>query len=1318
MKVTSKLFVFALILSLILTVGAVAAAEDMSFDQSDEEAVLQETDMELDTSQDNDDEKLSASEADDDLNSPIGGENSVLSDIHTVTSGENFTDIQNVINSANDGDTIFLNGKTYKGSSQITVDKQITIVGGYESHPDIIATLDAQGLSRIMQITASNVVIKGIKFINADSKLLSGEASFGGAVRWGGANGTLMDSSFINNSASTGGAIYWYGANATIDNSNFENNKVNTTTSCDAGGIRFESDNAKLINSNFKDNFASRYGGAVRWYGVNGTVYNSKFINNTAYMGGAIYSNGFNFTINDSEFIKNNATYSGAVMFIGANSTVWDSRFINNTAHNGGASHFNADNCTVINSKFIGNSVDNSGGAIVWNNANGKLVDCEFIGNVANHDVGAILWNTNSHNGIMTNCEFRDNIATAGYAGAVSWGSSNGTLTGSKFINNTAHTSSGAVHWNGVDGKLSDSTFDSNVAKTGNHGALGVTSSSDRFTLENSNFINNEAYSIAGAFLIHASNANILNCNFTNNKALTSYGGAMVSSGYNHTVKNLIFKNNSANAEGAWTITSTANGGNHKISDCIFDGNSAIRNNGAMYVGSPNNVLTNLTFKNNHANVDNGALGAANPNLRLIDSKFINNSADGNRGALYVSSVNATVDNCIFKDNVANRGNGGAIGWWGANGTVTNSEFINNSNTGSGGAIYWNGVNGAVTNSEFRENNATGLGGAIRWQGDNGRVNDVDFIKNNASYSGAMIIYGVNCTVTDSNFINNTASLNGGAMHWNGANGTLINSEFIGNSAINHGGAIIWNAANGNLKDVEFSHNSATGSGAIGVNGANATFTTCEFYDNFANQSGGAVVLSGVNATIHDCDFIGNEANDGGAILINGANNTVDDCDFIKNKAEIGGAIHTTGSDAVIKNSQLSENDAKYSGNAIWVDAAFNSIIGNSIDNQKSDKPAIHVTNNHDIKLEGNEFTGNKNEVAYAEIIIDVADTFIGHLGQTVVIPVYVHDNYGNPLSGEVSLYGHNAEYLVDGRANLTMTMPTVEATQTLVVLYSSLHKVIQVVPADTKNPIDEIKQPSGDSDQLEIDFPADATGNVTVIINGKEYYAIVKDGKAVVDLKETPNGNYPATVIYSGDGNYSGMTKVIQVTVKNSEINPTYMISENKDIAVVYSGKATYKVLVTKNGKAVGAGESVTINFNGQNINVKTDAKGYVTLNLNTNIKVGTYNVKTTYKGVSVTNKVKINQIIKASNKKVKKSKKVTKIKVSLAKVDGKFLAKKTLKIKFNKKTYKVKTNKKGVGTWKVKKSMLKKLKVGKKVKYTVTYGKATLTKKLTIKK
>ena len=77
-----------------------------------------------------------------------------------------------------------------------------------------------------------------------------------------------------------------------------------------------------------------------------------------------------------------------------------------------------------------------------------------------------------------------------------------------------------------------------------------------------------------------------------------------------------------------------------------------------------------------------------------------------------------------------------------------------------------------------------------------------------------------------------------------------------------------------------------------------------------------------------------------------------------------------------------------------------------------------------------------------------------------------------------------------------------------------------------------------------------------------------------------------------------------------------------------------------------------------------------------------------------------------------------IKKVKVSLKKVNGKYLKGKVLKIKFNKKTYKVKTNKKGIATWKVKKSMLKKLKVGKKYKYKVTYGKDVVTKKLTIKK
>lgn len=70
MKVTTKLFVVALILSLILTVSAVAAAEDITFDQSDVQAVSDETNIEL---SEEDETVLAENEDEKDSNSPLGG---------------------------------------------------------------------------------------------------------------------------------------------------------------------------------------------------------------------------------------------------------------------------------------------------------------------------------------------------------------------------------------------------------------------------------------------------------------------------------------------------------------------------------------------------------------------------------------------------------------------------------------------------------------------------------------------------------------------------------------------------------------------------------------------------------------------------------------------------------------------------------------------------------------------------------------------------------------------------------------------------------------------------------------------------------------------------------------------------------------------------------------------------------------------------------------------------------------------------------------------------------------------------------------------
>ena len=100
-----------------------------------------------------------------------------------------------------------------------------------------------------------------------------------------------------------------------------------------------------------------------------------------------------------------------------------------------------------------------------------------------------------------------------------------------------------------------------------------------------------------------------------------------------------------------------------------------------------------------------------------------------------------------------------------------------------------------------------------------------------------------------------------------------------------------------------------------------------------------------------------------------------------------------------------------------------------------------------------------------------------------------------------------------------------------------------------------------------------------------------------------------------------------------------------------------------------------------------------------------------------SNTNKVSNKISLSLNTVKVKKSAKKVILKAIL-KINGKAVKYKTVTFKFNGKTYKVKTNSKGVAKLTVKKSVLKKLKVGKNVKYQVAYSNKLVKKTATVKK
>lgn len=98
---------------------------------------------------------------------------------------------------------------------------------------------------------------------------------------------------------------------------------------------------------------------------------------------------------------------------------------------------------------------------------------------------------------------------------------------------------------------------------------------------------------------------------------------------------------------------------------------------------------------------------------------------------------------------------------------------------------------------------------------------------------------------------------------------------------------------------------------------------------------------------------------------------------------------------------------------------------------------------------------------------------------------------------------------------------------------------------------------------------------------------------------------------------------------------------------------------------------------------------------------------------------KVPKDKTIKLTLKTVKVKKSARKLVLSAKlKQSGKALKGKKLTFRFNGKKYYAKTNKKGIAKVTVKKSVLKKLKAGKKITYKVSYGNITISKKVKVKK
>ena len=786
---------------------------------------------------------------------------------------------------------------------------------------------------------AIDVVADNATIIN--STFEDNYAFYGGAVFVGSASGHTVvtnDTFRKNRAVVSGGAIHLQASGVDVNKSRFYYNTASNGSALYVGG---EGTNNSVVLSLFEGNDATEYGAGIYWVASAGQIKDTNFTKNTAMYGGGIYLNGKsgNTNITNSIFRENNATKNGGAIECNASNVgIYNLLFEKNyageygaalcresgaTSGHGDHNTFNYNHAGIAGAalawmgvenihidyyNFTGNTANEHGGAIYVAEGSDYCVinHSRFIGNnITNldgmHTGGAI--DINALNATIVNSIFENNHAV--YGGAVAAGENSGftKIRNVTFERNGASIDGGAVNLRAFGGSLNDTRFYSNTAVR-NGGAVYVGGTGKTNGVYSSLFDDNRAGDHGGAIDWRAAAGHILDSNFTRNSA--DYGGGIYLNGVSSgsVIYHAIFESNTAVKNGG---AIDCNATLMNLTHTLFTSNYA--DFGAALcreAGATGGFGLNNTFDKNHAYTSGAALAWLGvSDIKINNYTFTNNTADYSGGAIYVSddSDNCKVHNCTFQDNYvtsAISGRGGAIDWIGNNGEIINTTF-DTCVALEGGAIYVADTsdNMTIINSSFDSCKATGGNG------------------------GALELRGDNVTIKLTNFTSCFSLKSGGAIApINSDNLTISSARFISCVSYDFGGAIAGTRSNNaNITDSFFKFN----------HGAGHTNPDGTLYGE-----GGAIYWgNSVNLTVSDSIFWANNAyRSGGSISADNVNNSlVSNIKTYNETAEFnGGSIAWLNSrNVTIENSLFNDSGSNYAGGSIYLDNVDNITVKNSL---------------------------------------------------------------------------------------------------------------------------------------------------------------------------------------------------------------------------------------------------------------------------------------------------------------------------------------------------------------------------------------------------
>ena len=184
----------------------------------------------------------------------------------------------------------------------------------------------------------------------------------------------------------------------------------------------------------------------------------------------------------------------------------------------------------------------------------------------------------------------------------------------------------------------------------------------------------------------------------------------------------------------------------------------------ALYCEDTEVLITDSRFVNLTGNLTSGAIAVKSTgNFYMMRCKFINTISYKNAGAIHVDygmeEYNATITDCVFENTSSMFG--GALIQLGGNLLLNNSNFTNSKTTYNGGAVYLSFTDSQINNCIFDSNR-------------------VESSIERFSYGGAIYCDYSNLNLTNSKFINNSATL-GNAIYAYDSDYNIINCLFKDN---------------------------------------------------------------------------------------------------------------------------------------------------------------------------------------------------------------------------------------------------------------------------------------------------------------------------------------------------------------------------------------------------------------------------------------------------------------------------------------------------------------------------------------------------------